>query len=539
MYTLIVVDDEKWVRHGLSTTIDWEAGGIKLLGEAEDGEAACRMIDMNAPDIIITDIRMPGMDGLALLEYIRERRLHCKVIMISGYSDFSYAQKALRFGAHDYVLKPIEETNLLQIVGRCIDDLEKERRKESEFKKMSGYIRESLPLARQRYLEMSLTGQSVTAQSQLHMKWKALNIGLDSERVGVFAVRLHSWGPRRSEEDRSLIVYSIGNMAEEIGLGWVSCPLDPNQDADLAVLYSSPLLAGDMEMDRRNYKFKLEKLIHAVHHYLGIQISIGISRERNWAALTQSFNESLHACAFAFFDGCGTTYDAVELPKMSDKPLLYPGPKNSWDTRLFHAMKLGDETMLKQLLDELDSHIISSRELYSPLHLYRGLAALLDRVVCHWEISCPLPETDHAFINRKKITFSASNFSHLNDYLLSIFIELIKDYRAAGSKKRIIELALDYIQDHFTEALKMNEVAEHLFINPSYFSKIFHEEMGETFSKYVSGLRVSVARRLLKQSTLKVYEVAHQVGYSDFRHFVKVFKDTEGITPEKYRNLGT
>ncbi len=201
MYTLLIVDDEKWVREGLRLTIDWESEGIQLQGEAADGEEAWKLAEAHAPDIIITDIKMPGMDGIALIETLAARKFHTKIIIISGYSDFNYAQKALKCGAFDYVLKPIEETNILEVVRRCVSVLEKERSTHDQKEKMSDCIRESLPLARQRYLEMILQGETASL-GNVQRQWEVLSINLDPDHVTAVTVKIFNWGMRGKEKKR-------------------------------------------------------------------------------------------------------------------------------------------------------------------------------------------------------------------------------------------------------------------------------------------------------------------------------------------------
>jgi two-component system response regulator YesN len=522
MYTLLVVDDEKWVRQGLKLTVDWEKEGIQLLGEAENGDEACRWIEFSeAPDIIITDIKMPGMDGLALMERVRQRNLNTKVIVISGYSDFSYAQKALRCGAYDYVLKPIQETQLLEVIGKCVRELDKEKKNKMDIEKMSGCIRESLPMARQSYLESSLMGNSKYVLGDQRPKWRALNLDINPLCVSVVAVKVYDWGRKAIDDTHlSAIRYAMGNIAEEIGakrgIRWIACPLNSHPDADIAVLYS-PLSTSDGLESPDKIKQALEEFMDAVSVFLDIRIHIGVSTPYAWSRLPHTFNDALHACAYAFFNGCGEIYDAGSLPALVPSMQEWEAPNNTWETKVQHAVKLGDEEALQTLVNELCRHLKASLSKQSPLYILRGLHTLLDNL---------------------DIRIQLSDYSQLAERLNHAFIEKSRETRSLGSKKRIIELALGYIEEHYTEPITMNEVAESHYVNPSYFSKVFHEEVGQTFSKYVAHLRIARAKHLLKHSMLKIYEIAERIGYNDFRHFVKIFKEVEGITPAQYRQLG-
>ncbi|MFC5452853.1 response regulator [Paenibacillus aestuarii] len=409
MYSLLIVDDERWVRQGLRTTIDWQAEGVEVLGDAEDGEEALAFLDTQVPDIIITDIKMPRMDGLAFIEAVKARQLLCKFIIISGYSEFSYAQKAMRFGVADYVLKPIEETQVLEVVRQCIAQIQRENHEQDEIAQMSARMRESLPLARQQYVETMLLNESASNERNVKL-WDQLHFRLDPNHLQVMIMKVYDWGPHaENAKDHYALRRAIGNFAKAefaqvADVSMLTCPLDHCGDADLALLHSP----ASQEIGQA----AMETFIKACRTYLGIGINVGMSRNCDITKLHAAFREAVQA------------------------------------------------------------------------------------------------SEDALYVHER------------------------------GNRNRFVELAMDFTAKHFTEPLTMNQVAEHLYLNPSYFSKLFHEKTGETFSKYLIRLRTSKAKELLKMTTLKIYEVAEQVGYQDFRHFVKLFKEQEGMTPAQYRDVG-
>jgi two-component system response regulator YesN len=542
MYSLLIVDDEKWVRHGLRFSVDWQSEEIEVLGDAEDGEQALKMIEERTPDIIITDIRMPGMDGIALMEMIKARKLHTKVIIISGYGDFSYALKALKNGASDYILKPIEENNLLTTVRICVEQLRNEYENDHQMKKMSCCIRESLPLARQHYLEKVFTGYKTPLTNRTEM-WDALKIDLNPERLSVICIQIYGWKQAAIEpKDQALIRYALSNIAEEIGLKTgktVACPMDTTDSVDVAVMYSP--LSGNPNAHHVDLVRSLDGLIATAEQYLGIRINIGISRERGAASLPESFQEANDASAYAFYSSYGKVYDAANLPNSSHhlqlQPRIYKGP-DGWAARLTHVLKIGQETPLQELVDELVRHIMDSTEMYPPHVMRRGLTNVLYEAEQKTRSSHPPVSVTSDTLPPMRLIVPCCPLAELGNELMTMLRQFRQQYGNVGSRKRVIELAIKYTESHYTEGITMNSVAEHLFLNPSYFSKIFHEDMDETFSKYLIKLRMQKAKRLLKESTLKIYEIAHQIGYNDFRHFAKMFKEQEGMTPAQYRDLG-
>lgn len=529
MYSLLIVDDEKWVRQGLRSTIDWQAEGVEVLGEAEDGEEALKFIQTRTPDIIITDIKMPRMDGLALIETVKNRNMPSKIIIISGYSDFHSAQKAIRCGASDYVLKPIEETQVLDVVRRCVSEIKQENKEQEQIEQMSELIRESLPLARQRYIEMLLRNVSAL-NNDWKTLWDRLHIQLNPSRLKVISVKVFDWGSRGlNEKERYLLRYAIANIAEEIGKGMgktLIISLDHHEDTDLVIL-QSPFYKNVNATE-----LGMESLIRSCRRYLGIGINIGISQPSEAVNLHEAFQEAVHAGANAFFGGYGKVYDAGNLKPTNLLNQEYKGP-SGWDTRFAHALKLGKEAVIGELADELVSHMQMNSSKYSPYRLRKGLADLFSEIGKKMDAGQAAEQQ-----GAKPLQLPYCSLEELKSELLKLINNFRQDYGTSGNRKRFIELAIQFVEEHYTESITMNSVAEYLYLNPSYFSKIFHEETGETFSKYLIRLRIEKTKNLLKDSTLKIYEVAQKVGYQDFRHFVKLFKDQEGITPAQYRDLG-
>jgi len=537
MYSLFIVDDERWVRQGLRTTIDWQAEGVEVLGEAEDGEEALMFMDNQVPDIIITDIKMPRMDGLAFIEAIKARQLPCKIIIISGYSEFSYAQKAMRFGVADYVLKPIEETQVLEVVRDCIAQLQRKHEEQDEIAQLSARMRESLPLARQQYVETLLLKQSASTQRN-HKLWDQLHIQLHPDYLQVIIMKVYDWGPHAANVNEHFVLrQAIGNFAKaEIGqmseLPLLECPLDHNDDADLALLHSPVGEAID--------KAALESFIQACRRYLSIGINVGMSRICDIAGLHAAFQEAIQASADALYDGYGNVYQAHDMrmtpptaAAINRQGHLFASPLD-WGNRFVLTVKLGDPAALEELLDELIAHMQLNRPYVSALRQREDLSALFGDIEKKLEASFP----SELYTGKRSLFNPYCALTELKNELLHAVEQFRQSLQERGNRSRFVELAIDFTEQHFTEPLTMNQVADHLFLNPSYFSKLFHEKTGETFSKYLIRLRISKAKELLKQTTLKIYEVAEQVGYQDFRHFVKLFKEQEGMTPAQYRDVG-
>ena len=530
------MEDERWIRRGLCETIDWKTEGIRLTGEAADGEEAMRIMERSSPDIVITDIVMPGMDGITFLKSMRESKMASQVIIMSGYSDFEYARTALKNGAFDYVLKPINEQNMLGVIRRCVQELKRKRQTETELQQLAWSARETLVLARQRLFEMLLTREP-HSPGWVAGQMNALQVDLDPSRIRVFAVKVVDWGSKaEAARDRSLLLYALGNMLEETGRGFGPVAAFPVHhpksvgEADLVMLHSeaeslggqTPAVAGE-----------LPRLIEQAGHMLGVRIVIGYSAESHHGKLSELFEEALQAAAHWFYEGGGKLFGAERAVRAPMADVPYHGPVG-WDGRFASALNIGDPKLLEQLARELGEHLRLHRDLCRPLAIRRGLRQLFQNV--HRSRSqgrAQAPEAEPAFPSE----LPDCTLDALQDALLDAIMDTGRCERPGRSRKWIVERALRYIESS-GDQVTMNDVAAHLYLNHSYFSKVFHEEMGVTFSKYVLRSRIDAAKRLLKETPLKIYEIAGQVGYSDIRHFTKLFKEFEGMTPVQYREYG-
>ncbi|SFI38222.1 Helix-turn-helix domain-containing protein [Paenibacillus sp. UNC496MF] len=539
MFSLLVVEDERWIRRGLCETIDWATEGIRVSGEASDGEEAMRFMERHSPDIVITDIVMPVMDGMTFLKTMREQKMSSEVIIMSGYSDFEYARTALKNGAFDYVLKPIHEQNMLGVVRRCVQELERKRKAETEMNRLARSARETLFLARQRLFEMLLT-EAPYSPGWLPEQMKALQIELDPCRIRTFAVKIVDWGDKaKTDRDRALILYALCNMLEETGARFgpvVAFPIHNQKtagEADVAMLHTERYPIGRQEP---GIAADLPRLIGQAEAMLGVRIGIGYSGEASFGRLAGMFEEALHAAAYWFYEGGGSLRGAEPIAGAMQADLPYCGPAG-WDSRFASALKMGDARLLEQLVRELAEHLREHRAKHLPLTIRRGLKLLFQNVnqksdALHRRSNCgdgaaPVP-----------LELPPCTADAIEDALLESLSCAMASERPVRSRKWIVERALQFIESNRDRMVTMNDVAAHLYLNHSYFSKIFHEEMGETFSRYVLRSRIAAAKRLLKETPLKIYEIAGQLGYTDIRHFTKMFKEFEGLTPAQYRDHG-
>ena len=414
------------------------------------------------------------------------------------------------------------------------------------------------------------------AKLELQSKWEALGIDLNPDRLIVLSTVIHEWGKRGlNESGCSLIRYALGNLMEEIiseeGIRCIACPLDENEFAD-AALITSPWEQDTSNLEDDLYRYA-NLVIEGAHQVLGIRISIGISSMGDRTKLFLAFREALTNSACYLLQGPGHVYGeagsrsiaavnpctdgdrltdmhtGLQVPCARQTVSFSAGVPftairaesldTAWSNRIVHALKLMDERRLSDLLDEQIRLLQELVQQTSPLAVRCEMNMHIGLLLSKWQELCLSKDMSKPYTvtHEQKLELYRCSLSDWKNVIINAFLKKDTGPSAYG-QRRTIETALRYIHDNFHLGISLNNVAETIYLNPSYFSRVFHAEVGETLSRYLIRIRISKAKELLEQTPLKIYEVADRVGYKDFRHFVKTFKEWEGVTPAQFRNYG-
>lgn len=531
MYKVLIADDEKWVRKGIRTTIDWQKHNVDTILEAKDGEEALELAKEHKPELIITDIKMPNLDGLEFISELRKFNEHTKIIIISGYSDFDYAKRALKLGAADYLMKPIDESMLDNIIGKCINDIAKEDGKRLDLLKNIDSLKEYMPLAQSYYLKLLLS-QKIDNIQNICGKFESMNIDLDFQKVIVicFDIEYNLENGNIWDKAEDLAKFSIKNILQEFLEKFYSCYFVEASEKRIVCFLS------DKHNTNEDLKSILIEAVSAVKRFLKCNLTVGIGRGNSIENAFISFKESQEALEYEFFYGTVKVFDYVEINRVSKSPISDIISIN-YGT-LVNSIKLGEKDSVLGILEDLSKVIYLNLDKLSPFEVRAFLINLSKRIYETLTATDPLMSEFLAAVS--EIESSLAVFTTIDGIFIYIkeFVCVNMEYAGhqPNKKKKSIEDALKYISAHYNEDITMNSVANVFFLNSSYFSKIFNEYVGQTFSEYITKVRMNYAKDLLKVSYLKVYEVAEKVGYTDYRHFSKKFKELMGISPIEYRD---
>lgn len=514
MYRVLIVDDEPVIRNGISAFIDWEKEGMTVEDHYANGEEALSALESLSFDILITDIKMPLLNGIQLMKQALALCPWLKVILISNYSDFEYVKEGLKLGAVDYLLKlTLKGEDLLAVLHRSISMLEEERRRDSEW---NHYQQGALYLDRKR-VEQEIKRYIVQEQT------------FPESTV---------WAPAWLE-DSYTCVYLMLDAAEEwrenYGYLYVQLLLEELQEAfylqireGCALLVSEsslfvifPDLEGEVEQQLGHWKRQLEAK-------WGISTSVGFVKEQGVSRILKGYVESGLACQRRFFEGLGGLYrgsrsETNPVQTLTDRELNHDGAP------FFEMIHNGDpaSSAVDFALERWKSGILNPGEVQ--LEAYTLLTGAYQ----------PHEDAGTLLSERYELLSKTETLEQLASFMICELEEMGKSFIPKlsdnGYSGQLITKALEYIAAHYTENLTLQSVADIVHLSKSYFSHLFKKQTERNFIDYLIELRIREAKRLLTQNDCRIYDVAGAVGFKDVKYFSKVFKKITGLTPVEYR----
>ena len=516
VFKVFLVDDEIAIRESLRNSFPWEERGFQLVGEAPDGEMALPMIrDLN-PDILLTDIRMPFMDGIALCREVRRTMPWVNVIILSGFDDFTYAQQAISLGVREYLLKPITAQEMGRAMEKTREQILAERRERENMAALRERVYSGNAFVRDKLLASLFTDDMDRYEEDaLLEQMRALGVNLVASQYTVLDISFDAEGEQRMAARAAITALSEGSS----GTAYV-CSAPQGARA---------LILGDNEKDveERAYSFAASILqIPEVENLSHLLVTIGKAVNDYHAV-----RESMHA--------------ARHLRHMVTA-------RGAWDRKIVGANE--DDTPL-QRLSEMELSPLYERLQYAPVSQIQKIlmdyTAALEPALAegYLRVAATLAARqliEHVGGDVRQVLGDDQLDGVLHRSGLEPVIELLRkamqfrDARGGGMDESPVSLARAYISSHYSDPnLMLQDVAGEVHLSQSHFSTIFAQEAGITFTQYLTGLRIGKAKELLAGTDLRSSQIATEVGYNDPHYFSYLFKKTTGMTPSEWRKLHT
>lgn len=523
---ILIVDDEILVRIGLKTIIPRDNDEFQVIGEAANGIEALKMLELQPCDIVLTDIRMPEMDGLELLKQIRERWPAMKCLILSNHHDFNYVQQALRLGAIEYVTKlEINPSELMEKLRAIRDQLNKEKlgqnlRTELE-QKVNLYSHE----VKEKRLRELLLGH--VSRREIEQVWREFQLEPFPAPLSIALIQIEAYEEltqnNRFQSDR-LLSYTVKNVLNEI--------IKKYGNGELVEISAGKfcMLTGQLNTNL------LTEMQSAVQAFLKISLAIGVSSPyTDTFALHPAYEQANLALNYRFYYGtaCIVAYEQLRLssPKLSE-----PWDEEEWIKRIEEGDEAGLQQRILAWVDDIILHkdippAILREQWLSLLHIFaRCLKADGGDIY-----SVPLYEQQYPY----HVIHNAETLQNLSRWFIG-WLPIFFAYKRQHGKEKLrpeIQTVIKQIMEKYNLPLKIADLASTVGYTENYLSILFKKETGKTITDYMTNVRMKNARELLKNPDYKIFEISEMIGYADPNHFSRSFKQMEGMYPTEFRKL--
>ncbi len=525
MLRVAIIDDEIWVCRLIQKLVDWESLGLEISFVENDGVSGLERIIDERPDIVITDIRMPDMDGMQMIEEMRKKKILSKIIIMSGYPDFNYAKRVLKSGASEYLLKPVEKKRLEEVLLRLIQEINTEKKIEADLyrhQKNSGRIHEMLEKL---FIENLVT--------QKPIEEKILEVGIKN----IFNNPDNKWF-------RVLLVKGVLDGTENDKVLKFISEYDRISSNDHVIFFT--FFYYNYRVFIVSFPDEFEEKIPElfINEYLKITSEKGIDLVYSYSFKTDYINE-ISSCLTTSFKGALNYFSCEDPDKMlfSNEQVISEErgiiPRELSKMLLLNVEALSVENSLSIISQMYD--VLEKKAEEKPYIIFIKSIKICDYVL--GSLKSGFEDDIGAELKYEKEFFrrlsECNGIECFREVALRFFGELIEEfYKLKRNKSRnLIEKAKNYIQLNYDKKLSLNDIAEQLYLNPKYFSNIFKKETGIGYAEYLNTIRLDVSKTLLKDNVYSIGQVASKVGFSDPKHFSKVFKQKTGVTPNEYRKF--
>ena len=523
LYRVLLVDDEEDIREGISRKMDWLGLGFSLVGEAANGQDALELAESLRPDVILTDIKMPFMDGLELCRILTDRLPAARFVVFSGFDAFEYAKQAIQMNVVEYILKPINADELSAVLRRLKDQLDRERAERRNVELLRSRYTENLPVLRELFYANLLDGHIEPGTER--ERAARLDIDLQGEE---WAVGLAYIGSDRRD---ALSTLSIQNLLEET-LTADRCRLTLYNDW-VAVIVSLTESFTIYDLIR-----VLDRVCTLAASYLGLTLTVGVGAPcKELSGMVRSAAEARTALEYRSMVGRGQVIYIGDLEPDGGQVLTF---EEADERTLTAAVRLGSEQEVRDAAAALAGKIREANPSAGQYNLF--LMELVTHLMKMTRRSGVGVEEVFGTGFSLPIQDSAlPSLEELEDWCAERYLRLrtLIRRRQTDSAGQTVEAAKEYIRQHYAESdLSVEKLCAYLHLSSTYFSTLFKRETGTSFTAYVTTVRMEAAAEAIRGTEEKTYLIAQRCGYEDPNYFSYVFKRHFGVTPTKYRSEG-
>lgn len=542
MYTIVLVDDEIEIREGIIKKICWEDYGFSIIGSAENGKEALDLVEKLTPDVVMTDIMMPFMDGLELGEKIVKKYPLTKIIIFSGFDDLEYAHRAIKLNVVEYVLKPVNSKDMGETLTKLKQQLDDEYESRTNLETLRKHYIESLPVIKEQVLLGLMEGRM--SSRELLRNHGIAGIDMDSPYYVVGLLDVDNENASNSQNlfsnhDDALIMVTLKQLADEV--------------MEKYHYFSSFLYAGMVgfvfNVSKENEIYQIidgmnEICKNALKIY-GLTVSGGIGNMvSNPLEIYVAKQGAISALDYRFAIGCGKTLYINDIEPDTSITIRFNGND---ENKLTSAIKMGSQEEIEAVVDEIASKFYNS---LLTLDQYKIYFMEVKIALLHLIQNYGLKGSNATPIRGKSTDPYSELSDSINMFESPVSIESFREWlieksimisnqikkERVNSSTLLVDKAKQYVNDNYSDCeLTVEKLSFDLHVSPTYFSTIFKRETGSNFVAYLTEVRLQKAIEFLNTTDDKSYIIAEKVGYAEANYFSYVFKKKFGVSPSKYR----
>jgi two-component system response regulator YesN len=531
LYKLFIVDDESDVVDGITTTINWRKHGIEVCGCATNGLEALELIRVLLPDLLIVDVNMPVMDGITLLERLREEKIELEFLILSGYDEFGYAQRAINLGATDYLLKPCMPQDILTAVLKAKSIAEEQRSREKLLEHYRTRFQQNLPILKERLLLRLLEGK-IKDQAGLNEEMDLYEISLPQSDLTVVLFKLDNTAPVTDRDRLINVETSKLAMLDIVKREFVSISF--RAEVFICEEYITAICSPQScRYTMEQFTCALDKIREQIAINLGLTVTIGVGNPVNSPQeLWKCYSECRSAVDTKSFLGDNRVilFNDIVLEKANTP--LYPFNK---ELDIINCLRTGNK---EGILEKIDSFYNEISIVAKPSKEFLQKISIV--FIGNIYRFCLEEKIDTQVIFAEQIKFFddilyCETIIQLKEKICQLLCSIMDHMNEHENTNKLIEAAIEYIKSNYADDIRLETIAQKIYITPGYLSILFKQAVGINFVDYLHQFRIQMAKKHIKDCRFKLYEISSMVGYRDEKYFSQVFKRYTGLTPKQYR----
>ncbi|MFD3157266.1 response regulator [Haloimpatiens sp. FM7330] len=510
MIKVMIVDDEYLARQVMKQTIEWEKYKCRLCAEASNGVEAVEIAKKIRPDIVITDINMPGKDGIEMAKEIKNFNPECNFIVITGYDEFEYARAAVKISAVDFILKPIDEDEFVSSIKKAVKDVEKKR--------------ETCNITSEKILLNMMRGKIQIKELDLESNGIYLN------NIVIVNIKNDSY-ENLLENDNVFELYSQnGHIIQIIKENIKDCYVIECHEDKLAIILKADEIGRSLDIHEciQNVKDLVEKKTNTT-------ISLGISNIFNINYIRDAYEQSKEALKNRLYFGKNNImyYDSINFSVNGTRVNIEQNERE-----LILSIKACDKVKVEKRLSKIYEYMKENRcSTYFIKQVSIELVLKVLNILADHNI-----KEDKIFGKQFNVYKNADTLSTINElysWVLKVMLDVIRNIKISMIEKEEngVERAIQYIKSNYCSDITLSEISSKVYLNESYLSRKIKQRLGINFKEYLTKLRMEKAIGLLNKPNIRVSEVANQVGYMDYRRFTSNFKKYTGYSPSEFLKI--